>query len=556
MRKLFFISLYLILFALTAFAVPAKRGIYRTATLADGTSLQLELRGNEFLRYWQSDDGQKYVKNPDTGFFELADMTAMRQNAAAKMANSRRTNALTRATTNSTIYTGEKKGLIILVNFSDLEFQSSHTPELYYQIANTENFSNSMGFRGSVKDYFKSQSYGQFVIDFDIAGPVTLPESYSYYGANSKNGTEYTSRLVEFVEGACNAADDEVDFSQYDWDGDGEVDQVFLLYAGIGEAYDEKAEDTIWPHEWSLYSASRKRLLLDGVYVNTYACGCELASQTQIDGIGTICHEFSHCLGLPDMYDTNYEYYGMDCWDLMDYGNYNGDSFVPAGYTSYERMFCGWATPVTLDNDCTIEGMTAIGDGGDTYIIYNDANENEYYLLENRQQTGWDAGLPNSGLLILHVDYDENAWNNNEVNTTSTQHCTIFPADDDFDNNRSGDIYPYQNKSLSPNLSGSSYSYVNNSLTNSSSPAATLNNPNTDGSYYMNKSITGITKYSNGTVSFTFSNPASQSGSVSAPTVSIPMSDGIYSLTGIYLGNNLSTLKKGIYIMNGKKFVK
>ncbi len=489
------------------------------------------------MRFWQSDDGRKFVKNPDTGFFETADMQAMLNRSLAKRAPGR--NASTRSSNirSNTNFTGEKKGLIILVEFSDLQFKSEHTPELYYRIANEEGFYNNMGFQGSVKDYFKAQSYGQFVIDFDIAGPISLPESYSYYGANDRDGMEYTNRLIEFVEGACNAVDDVVDFSKYDWDGDGEVEQVYLLYAGLGEASGGD-EDTIWPHEWDLYSASLHRLPLDGVYVNTYACSCEMASAYQIDGIGTICHEFSHCLGLPDMYDTNYVYYGMDCWDVMDYGNYNGNSFIPAGYTSYERMFCGWSSPITLEDNCTVEGMGAIGDGGDTYIIYNDAYENEYYLLENRQRTGWDAGLPNSGLLILHVDYDAIAWENNEVNNYSVQRCTIFPADDDFDRNVAGDIYPYED---------------NNRLTSLSSPAALLNNPNTNGSYFMKKNIENITKNSDGTVSFSFTNLNKSLGYVNNITADTSTSPIIYNMQGIRLTD---VNRPGIYIINGKKLVK
>ncbi|MCD8297555.1 MAG: M6 family metalloprotease domain-containing protein [Prevotella sp.] len=528
-------------FTLSTFAVPAKRGNWHILTLADSTTVSAELLGNEFLRFWRSADGRTFVKDSDTGFFETADLQSLRERSAAKRPRARR--ARTSSTRNSS-FIGEKKGLIILVEFSDLQFRSTHTPELYYQIANTEGFSNSMGFRGSVRDYFNAQSYGQFLIDFNIAGPVTLSKGYAYYGANDRDGMEYSDRLVELVEDACNAVDDAIDFSDYDWDGDGEVDQVFLLYAGRGEA-SGGSEDTIWPHEWDLYSAGGRVLPLDGVYVNTYACSCELASATQIDGIGSICHEFSHCLGIPDMYDTNSVYYGMDCWDLMDYGNYNGDSFIPAGYTSYERMFCGWSTPITLDENCSIEGMVAIGDGGDSYIIYNDNHTDEYYLLENRQLSGWDAGLPNSGLLILHVDYDATAWENNEVNTSSTQRCTIFPADNDFNLYHTyGDIYPYGD---------------NNSLTSLSQPAALLNNPNANGTYYMNKDIKDITQNSDGTISFSFTNRSqSQDGIniVTSDDLDIPTSNAIYSITGSRLGTDSSILPHGIYIIGNKKILK
>ena len=126
-----------------------------------------------------------------------------------------------------------------------------------------------------------------------------------------------------------------------------------------------------------------------------------------IEGIGTICHEFTHCLGLPDIYDTAYGGgYGMGYWDLMNSGSYNSNGYIPAGFTSYEKMYCGWSQPIELKNDTVITGMKPLSEGGESYIIYNDANRNEYYLLENRQKTGWDAGIPGNGLLVIHVDYD------------------------------------------------------------------------------------------------------------------------------------------------------
>ncbi len=545
MTKRQFFTLCMFLMIVSALAVPAKRGLWSTITLDDGTEIKVELRGNEFMKFWQSEDGTAYVKNPETGLFKVADMGALREKALKKRTGDGRMKAQTRSTVEKRKinYQGEKKGLIILVEFSDLQFNEEHTPELYDQIVNEEGFNNDMGFKGSVRDYFKDQSYGQFVIDFDVVGPVTLPESYAYYGENDAFGDEYPDRLAEFVEGACTAIDDEVDFSDYDWNGDGEVDQVYLLYAGRGES-NGGGSKTIWPHEWALLYAVGKMLTLDGVNINTYACSCELASATRIDGIGTICHEFSHCLGLPDMYDTNYIYYGMDCWDLMDYGNYNGNSFVPAGYTSYERMFCGWAEPITLDEDCKIDSMEALVNGGDSYIIYNDGNENEYYMLENRQQISWDGGLPNSGLLILHVDYDSLAWEENEVNSTSTQRCTIFPADNSYYRNTAGDIYPYQE---------------NDSLTSSSKPAATLNNKNVNGSYYMNKDVTDITQNPDGTISFSFYNkniPITGINNIATDENKKARNRKIYSIDGRYLGNDINALKNGLYIIDGKKIVK
>lgn len=469
--------------------------------MADGTEIRVELRGDEFCSYWQAADGRKFVENNTTGFYEIADMKKMTAKADQMRLTARRNSKklMTRGALGGDHqpYIGTKKGLIILVQFTDKQFWAEHTPALYERIANEEGF-NEMGFRGSVKDYFKDQSYGQFELDFDIVGPVNLSHNYAYYGAPTGDSNDNGKALGEMVIEACEAVDGEVNFNDYDWDGDGEVDQIFILYAGHGEAsWNDK--NTIWPHEWNLRSALGRTITLDGAKIDTYACSCELGIKTSdksneecIDGIGTICHEFSHCLGLADMYDTSYSgNYGMGKWGIMDNGSYNGDGYLPANYTSYERWYAGWIQPTELTEDCQINNMKDLASSGEAYIIYNDNNKNEYYMLENRQLNGWDAGLPNSGLLILHVDFDANVWKQNLVNSTSRQRCTIFIADNDPNNNEAGDIYPYG---------------YNNSLTNTSTPAATLNNMNTDGSKYMNKSIRNITRNSDGTVSFSFEN--------------------------------------------------
>lgn len=534
-------------------AIPAKRGMWETIKLTDGTEVKAELRGDEFCSYRRSEDGRIFTRDADTGLYKAADMETLEAKAArrrntAQTARAARAKRMYAASgTAGTLYTGTKKGLIILVDFADTKFDEKHDIELYKRIANEEGFTNDMGFRGSVRDYFKAQSLGQFDLQFDVLGPVTMPEGYAYYGAHTDGSEDNNEAVAQMVIDACKAVDSQVDFNDYDWDGDGEADQVFILYAGHGEASYSRDPNTIWPHEWDLYSAlypNYQYVKLDGVIINTYACSCELGSGINIDGIGTICHEFSHCLGLPDMYDTQGSNYGMDLWDLMDYGNYNDDGFCPPNYTSYERMYAGWSQPIELTNDQEVTGMEAIGDGGNTYIIYNDGHRDEYYMLENRQQKDWDEALPNSGLLILHVDYDADAWYNNTVNSSSPQRCTIFHADNETlrkSASLANDIYPYGD---------------NNSLTSTSVPAAIVNNKNTDGTYYMNKSVTEITRHDDGTVSFRFQN---LNGSNSIKSISAGETAGnsrIFSIDGRYIGNDIDNLNKGIYIINGRKVVK
>jgi len=494
--KKFITFILLAVFPALAFSIPAKRGLWRTLTLKDGTTVTAQLKGDENAHYYQTATGDKYVAGAD-GFYELTTAETISQRAVARRTSAANRRNIRRAKRKNVggagkVYSGEKKGLIILVEFSDVSFSASNDKTLYTRIANEEGFTSSEGFVGSVADYFKAQSGGIFQLTFDVVGPVKLSKSYSYYGANDSEG--YDKYVGAMAAEACKAVVDSVNFADYDWDGDDEVDQVFILYAGHGEASYDQDPNTVWPHEWDLESSDYgKSLTLDGVKINTYACSSELGATEAIDGIGTICHEFSHCLGFPDMYDTNYENFGMCTWDLMDYGSYNGDGFVPAGYTSYEKMVAGWLTPIELKEDTQVIGQKALSEGGDAYIIYNDNHQEEFYMLENRQKTSWDAELDGAGLLILHVDYDEDVWTNNEVNTTSSrQRCTIFHADNaDGTSVRdvSRDTYPYNG---------------NDSLTNTSKPKASVYNKNTDGSYLMNKAVYAITQNDDGTVSYNF----------------------------------------------------
>lgn len=488
-------------FSLAVSAVPAKRGVYKLIKLSDGTEIKAELCGDEFLNYWQAADGRRFVKDNAANCYVTADLSAMAELATAKRAlriQDSPANSPARVTAGADHqpYEGEKRGLVILVQFSDLSFKDGHDVTLYNRILNEENFTSDLGFVGSVHDYFSDQSNGVFNLSFDIAGPVTLPNGYAYYGGDDENARNPNAKNIgEFVQSAIEAVDGDIDFSKYDWDNDGEVDQVFFLYAGRGQA-SGGGDDTIWPHEWKLTGALGNTLTCDGVTINTYACGCEMFSDTQIEGVGTFCHEFSHCLGIPDMYDT-YDStngnYGMMTWDVMDQGSYNGNTFIPAGYTGWERMYAGWKEPVELTEATSVNDMKALENGGDIYIVRNDANSDEYYLLENRQLVGWDAGLDGKGLLIVHVDFVSARWENNYVNNSTRNHpcCQPIAADNSYSKYTvSGDTYPYGSV---------------NSLTNETTPAATVFTKNTDGSYYMNKPITGITQNADGTVSFEIS---------------------------------------------------
>lgn len=534
-------------------AVPVKSGQWKSISLADGTEVMAELVGDEICHYWLSADGKGYIWDAAKGYYTLIDVEAANSQANAKrqMANARR---MAKAQKAQNLFTGEKRGLIILVEFPKrtatntpaVQFKTENARDFYDRVANEENFSDSLGFTESLYDYFYAQSSGQFKFKFDVVGPYKLGNAYNYYGANS-NGMQDV-HLGKFVYDACRKADDDVDFSNYDWDGDGKVDQVFILYAGQGENVNTDNTDLIWPQEGSLNSVGSDQtpFTLDGVTIDTYACSCELGKDSVVDGIGTMCHEFSHCFGLPDMYDRGSAFtqrelkYGTYVWDLMNNGNYLNGGYTPAGYTAYERMFAGWKQPIVLDKDADIENMKPLSEDGETYIIYNDNYKDEYFLLENRQQTGCDAALYGSGLMITHVDFSQEAWDANDVNTTRERYALVA-ADNSKERiipDVEGDLYPYNG---------------NNKFGNSTLPAATLNHANTDGSMLLNKEISDITQNADGTISFKF-RVASSTG---INTITDADADTyLYNINGIRMGKNIATLPKGIYIKNGKKIIK
>ena len=429
MKKVLTVMTMLVV-TMAVMAVPAKKGLTKTITLADGTEIQAMLVGDEHGHFWKAADGKTYLQTEDN-YYQAVDAQQVVEKAKARRANANARRVLKRTFGHPTTITGKKKAIMILVNYKDKKYQTSHTNALFQKIANQENYTDGK-FKGSMADYFKAQSRGKFELDFDVVGPVTVSNNASYYGSNDSQGNDkYPEKMVK--EAVTLAKSEISDWTPYDWDNDGYVDQVYVVYAGKGEA-DGGAENTIWPHAWEL--GSDAVTVGTGLKVDSYACGPELNGQTgDITGIGVMCHEYSHCLGYPDFYDIDYSGgQGMGEWDLMDSGSYNGDSYQPAGYTSYERWFAGWETPIELGTeDVTVTGMKSLQNDGEFYIIYNDKNNNEYYLLENRQKEGWDASAPGSGLLILHCDYSASVWENNGPNDDpSHQRMTVVPADGEY----------------------------------------------------------------------------------------------------------------------------
>ncbi|MBO7067858.1 MAG: M6 family metalloprotease domain-containing protein [Bacteroidaceae bacterium] len=489
----------------------AMKGIWETITLTNGSQVRAELQGDEHFHFWQSESGEKYLLSE--GKCKLATGEEINKRATAAYtsylqaeAKIRKKSPLMKAQSHMT---GHKKGLIILVEFSDLSFSMENPSEFFTRMANEEGFVSGSQ-KGSIRDYFINQSNGKFVLDFDVAGPYKLLQPYSFYGKDGENGN-IDVNVKQMITQAVGMAGNEVNYKDYDWDGDDEVEQVYIIYAGGGQATGGGA-DTVWPHKSSISggSLSDRTMVMDGVIIDNYACSNEMYGKKPA-GIGTICHEFSHCLGYPDMYDvrgnegeTN-TWYGMGSWDLMNSGSHNSNGYCPAGYTGWEKWQAGWIAPIVLNEDKIVEGMTPQSEHGESYIIYNAGNPNEYYMLDNRQKTSWDRALAGTGLLIMHVDYDPRRFvvhgrPNTPVDDNDHQHITIIHADNKTgDNDEEGDPYPYGN---------------NNSLSNITTPAATVYNRNTDGSNFMNIKISEITQNEDGTISFVFGDKAKADKSI------------------------------------------
>lgn len=501
----------------TMMAVPAKRGQWKTLTLQDGTEVRATLVGDEHGHFWKAENGQAYIQQGDVYVAIDAQKAIAKAKARRAKVNAQRVQKRTFG--HPTTILGHKKAIMLLVNFKDKAFAPNHDNALYQKIANQENY-NEGEFKGSMADYFKAQSREKFTLDFDVIGPLTVSKNAKYYGENDANNQNEDKHPGEMVCEAVELAKQEVeDWTPYDWDGDGYVDQVYVVYPGMGEA-DGGASNTIWPHAYDLTSAQAYGdgtgpvAVGENLYVNSYACGPELEGQYgNINGIGTMCHEYSHCLGYPDFYDIDYSGGpGMGPWDLMDAGSYNGNGFQPAGYTSYERWFAGWEEPIELkDEDVEIRNLKSLQNDGEFYIIYNDKNENEYYLLENRQKEGWDASLPSAGLLILHCDFDQAVWEQNGPNDDPNhQRMIVVPADGEYQSyTYMGETYfDSEGIETDPFPQGSVKAFNKNFKVKSSDKiaknAAQFFTKTSNGTKWMNGSVEEITQNSDKTISFNY----------------------------------------------------
>jgi len=451
----------------------------------DGTSLTIRLYGDEYRKKRTTEDGYQIEQNEkgfyvyleteasgrlkqsaivarnadrrstgdrrflksaariDTGVAISADQTAI-QKVKALTAAGNKTQAVKKAFPT----TGNSRSLVILVNFSDTAFLVPTPQTAFTNMLNLSGYSENGG-TGSARDYFMASSYGAFSPQFDVVGPYNIPGTMASYGANDTYGNDINPAAM--IVDACAAANADVDFSIYDTDNDGVIDNVFVYYAGYNEA-EGAAPNTIWPHRSIVYTSEENAqyysyngtvtsVTFDGKRLYDYACTSELRlnSGTSMCGIGTFCHEFGHVLGLPDYYNTANGSSTLDDWTIMDRGNYNNLGRTPPVYSAYDRFFLNWLTPQEISTPSNLavlplsQTMVAPAStlkqsyllSANTHnLVGNNPDPKEFFVMEYRKKTGWDTYLPAEGLLFWHIDYDQTAWDNNTPNNITGNYQT------------------------------------------------------------------------------------------------------------------------------------
>ena len=566
---------------------------------SDGTTITVILRGDEHINWYTTLDGVLLVQAADNSYYvgkvtkdgrliatqQLAHEAAWRSNAetnliskqdkdkfytyvskvAEQSENSCNNRPLTRVTVDSGYggvpyfpHTGSPKALVILAEFSDTTFTIQNTKQVFTNYLMNEghfsetDYAQKRNYKG-VRGYFKDCSYGQFTPTFDVVGPVKLPKPQTVYGAGRNDRPDL------LLEDACSAVDNIVDFSQYDANGDGLVDLVYIIYAGHSANISGNKETDIWPKSGTI-SISKT---FDGKSIGRYGVSNELAGRENkkkeketINGIGLFCHEFSHTLGLPDIYAipgtpaADQDNQGMEYWDLMDGGTEVQNGRVPSPYLAWEREAMGWLTIDKLTSDQQVTDLKSLENGGKAYKILNKNVANEFIVLQSIQQGGWYQGWTKTqipkGLLAYRISYPYDKVN-------------IF----DFPNNDLGKprviVIPADGKVLSAMNSGGDFNKYITNLTDDLYPLGSKNSIDEfkmyDGSKLQCKIINITQNDANKTVSFKFI--ADATGIQSAPITNLTISDNrIYTLDGRYVGTDRDALPHGIYIQNKQKFIK
>lgn len=538
MRKI----VILVLLALLPLAVSASRndGKWLQYKQPDGSVLTVRYCGDEHFTYYVTQDGRLMERGMD-GFLRVISKDDLER--AFSLARSSELTAAPRKSRIKTTWDPNKiyKSPVILVSFSDEQFIRENPVAFYDSLFNVAGFNQGVG-PGCVADYFRDQSGGLFNTSYDIYGPVLMPDPYNC--GNNGTGTYKTVLRNAFIKAVSSSA---IDLSPYDWDGDGYVEQVIFISAGCG-GNDSQAprKGGINPHT-SIFPVYE----FNGMKANWYTCTAERWFNDKSCGIGTILHELSHALGLPDIYPTaGSEYSVVDEWDLMDGGNFTNWGWCPPNYSAQEKMIFGWMTPTELTDKISITDMKAVADGGPVYRISN--TDKEYFLLENRQQKGWDVALPGKGLAVFHVYYDDRAWhvNNdggtNSVNNISSKHrYDLVHADNmGYYASRTWVEATYRRQYLDSQeklnsfiLSGSVYPLITDTfeyraLTTTSTPAMTIYEGGEENNNVLNKPITNIQMTDNGLISFDFMDDSPVLDGVDTHTMDVEQTSVVYDLSG------------------------
>ncbi|QUB67298.1 M6 family metalloprotease domain-containing protein [Prevotella melaninogenica] len=584
--------------SLTSWAAKAE-SIPVPVRQADGTVITVILRGDEHINWYTTLDGVLLVQGEDNNYYigqverngkliatkQLAHEALSRSQAernliakqdkekffayvnkiAEESENAYDKTPLTRGPIIDTgwrgvpyfPHTGSPKALVILAEFQDTTFTIQNTKTVFTNyLMNEDHFTEkhygqNQNYKG-VRGYFKDCSYGKFTPTFNVVGPVKLPKEQTYYGAGSDN-------IKALIEDACSAVDRMVNFADYDANNDGIVDLVYVIYAGHSANIGGNKTTDIWPKSGTV-TISKK---LDGKSIRRYGVSNELAGlenktkdKETINGIGLFCHEFSHTLGLPDIYAyntdaENQDNQGMEFWDIMDGGTGIRGGRVPASYLAWEREVMGWMNIDELKNDITINNLKSIDNGGKAYKIVNPKNSNEYIVLQSIQKgpwnQGWGDGTYGKGLFAYRISYPSGKVNVFDYpnNVKGKPRVIPIPADGKIlaAANAGGKLNVY-----TAQLNGDLYPYNGNNK---------INNFKMYDGTILNKSIFDIVENDAARyVSFKFKN--NETNGIQAPSIiERSTSDNrIYTLDGRYVGTDASILPHGIYIQNNKKFVK
>lgn len=437
-------SALMLMSGIQAYAIPARPTAFKHIQ-PDGTSITVRLHGDEFHHWATNEKGERITLGED-GFYRMSEGSHSDFLRAAQLGNLKRAEMAAKVASSAErapLSMGENHFLVVLVEFSDLAFGVTNPQQAFTNLLNQEGYSANGG-TGSARDYYVENSNGRFKPTYDVVGPVKISNKYSYYGTNSNGDDAHAA--AAFAE-ACRLLDSEINFAEYDHDKDGYVDNVFFYYAGYNEA-EGAAANTIWPHKWdfgsaSYYDSAVGSIRLDGVRLGSYACTSEYSGSrgAQMCGIGTFCHEFGHVIGLPDLYDVDYETNGEGTalynFSLMCSGSYNNNGRTPPYLSGIEREMLGWMTiPQWTD-----EGVKALGPvQDDNAFMIPTAVSGEYFVFETRTGEGWDKYLVDDrrtsykiyGLVAYHVDKSNNKVSGsvtakslwpNSINSYSAHQC-------------------------------------------------------------------------------------------------------------------------------------